>query len=179
MRWIVIVFAAMAALTLGGCSGAGSLSDLRQFVKNADKLPHGKIPPLPEVQPYQPFQYTAFDIPNPFEPRQIKTPKTAGSKLKPDFNRRREPLEAYALESLKMVGTLERDNKMYALVLAPDHNLFYVASGNYIGQDFGRITQITDSEIKLKELVQDSSGDWTRRASALQLIDTNKTVAKK
>lgn len=177
MRWILL--AVMTALMLGGCGGSGSLSDLRQFVKNADKLPHGKIPPLPEVKPYQPFQYTAFDIPNPFEPRKVETPKTAGSKLKPDFNRRRQPLEAYALETLKMVGTLERDNKMYALVLAPDHNLFYVTAGNYIGQNFGRITQITDSEIKLNELVQDSSGDWTKRASALQLLDTNKKVAKK
>jgi type IV pilus assembly protein PilP len=176
MRWIIL--AVIAALMLGGCGGDGSLSDLRQFVKNADKLPHGKIPPLPEVKPYQPFQYTAFNIPDPFKPRKVETPKTAGSKLKPDLNRRREPLEAYSLESLKMVGTLERDKKMYALVLAPDHNLFYVAVGNYIGQNFGHITQITDGEIKLKELVQDGSGDWTARTSALQLIDTKK-VAKK
>jgi type IV pilus assembly protein PilP len=70
-----------------------------------------------------------------------------------------------------MVGTLQQQKAIYALVKAPDNNLFRVKVGNYLGQNFGRITEITESAIKLKELVQDSAGDWTERVSTLTLID--------
>ncbi len=79
----------------------------------------GKLDPLPQMKPYEPFAYNAFDLPDPFKPRKIE-PSKGGSKLAPDFNRRREPLEAYPLESLNMVGTLERGRTTYALVRTPD-----------------------------------------------------------
>ena len=81
-------------------------------MKDSEKLPHGRIPPLPEVKPYEPFTYTAFDLIDPFKPRKIEPPKGAGAGgIAPDLNRRREPLEAYPLESLRMVGTLEQKNR--------------------------------------------------------------------
>lgn len=166
LRRISVVLACVSAL---GCSGEEH-SDLRQFVKESEKLPHGRIPPLPEVKPYEPFTYSAFDLIDPFKPRKIEPPKGAGNgAFAPDLNRRREPLEAYPLESLRMVGTLEQNTQMFALVRAPDNTLFRVRSGNYVGQNFGRIIGISESSVKLKEIVQDSGGNWEEKDQALLL----------
>ncbi len=160
-----------ACLALSACSGEQH-SDLRQFVKDSDNLPRGRIPPLPEVKPYEPFTYSAFNLTDPFRPRKIEPPRTAGAGgIQPDFNRRREPLEAYPLENLKMVGTLQQKKDIYALIKTPDSNLFRVKPGNYMGQNFGRITAISESAIKLKEIVQDSGGAWEEKEQALLLQD--------
>lgn len=160
-----------ACLALAACGEPHS--DLRQFVKDSDKLPRGRIPPLPEVKPYEPFTYNAYDLTDPFRPRKIEPSKgTAGAGgVQPDFNRRKEPLESYPLENLRMVGTLQQKKVMHALVRTPDRSLFRVRAGNYMGQNFGRITGITESTITLKEIVQDSSGSWEEREQALQLLD--------
>jgi len=160
----------LGCLALASCGGE-QFSDLRQFVKDSDKLPHGRIPPLPEVKTYEPFVYNAFDITDPFKPRKIEPPKTAKGGLQPDFNRRREPLEAFPLENLKMVGTLQRKKEIYAVVRTPENNLFRVKAGNHMGQNFGRITAISESDIKLKELVQDSNGNWEEKDQSLLLQD--------
>jgi type IV pilus assembly protein PilP len=80
-------------------------------------------------------------------------------------------LEAYPLDNLRMVGTLEQGRGMFALVKTPDSSLYRVTAGNYMGQNFGYITQITDSSVTLKEIVQDGTGDWSERISTLQLVD--------
>jgi type IV pilus assembly protein PilP len=173
MRLRALLLAA-SVLALGGCGGEQHLEDVRQFVKESDKLPRGRIPPLPEVKPYEPFIYEAFDLVDPFRPRKIEPPKPtkiAGGIQPPDPNRRKEPLEAYPLENLKMVGTLQQKTDIYALVKTPDNNLFRVRPGNFMGQNFGRITEISESAIKLKELVQDSTGEWKEEERVLQLLD--------
>lgn len=165
------MIAILACLGLASCGGEQH-SDLRQFVKDADNLPHSPIPPLPDVKPYEPFAYDAYDLVDPFKPRKIEPPKkAAGGGLQPDLSRRREPLEAYPIENLRMVGTLQQGKTNYALVKSPDNNLFRVKPGNYLGQNFGLITAISESTIKLKEIVQDSTGDWAERESTLMLID--------
>ncbi|MFN9973738.1 MAG: pilus assembly protein PilP, partial [Phycisphaerae bacterium] len=111
-------------------------------------------------KPYEPFAYNAYDLTDPFKPRKIEPPKTTvKGGLQPDFNRPREALEAFPLENLKMVGTLQQKGQTFALVRSPDSALFRVKSGNYMGQNFGRIVAITETEIKLKEIVQDSGGN--------------------
>ena len=156
---------------LAACGGE-QYSDLRQFVKDSENLPHGRIPPLPDVKPYEPFTYDAYNLIDPFKPRKIEPPKSAaGGGIQPDLGRRKEPLEAYPLENLRMVGTLQQNKQTYALVKSPDNNLFRVKSGNYLGQNFGLITDISESSIKLKEIVQDSGGDWTERVSTLTLAE--------
>jgi len=174
MRTPIVMLA--ACLALAGCTGEQH-SDLRQFVKDSDNLPRGRIPPLPEAKPYEPFTYNAFDIVDPFKPRKIEPAKaaTGAGGVLPDFNRRREPLESYPLENLKMVGTLQNRKDMYALIKTPDNNLFRVRSGNFLGQNFGRITTITESNIKLKEIVQDSGGSWEEKDQTLQLQDEQET----
>src|SRR5262249_32323194 len=142
------------------------------------KNARGKIDPLPQVRPYEPFAYNAFDLPDPFKPRKIE-PVKGGGKLEPDLNRRKEPLEAYPLESLQMVGTLQRSKSTYALVRTNSKDVYQVRVGNYMGQNFGVITGITDNEVRLKELVQDSAGDWSERTSSLLLDDAELKQGKK
>ena len=164
-----LILAGSCALALTACGGEEH-SDLRQFVKESDKIPVGRIPPLPEVKPYEPFAYNAYDLTDPFKPRKIEPPKTtAKGGLQPDFNRPREALEAFALENLKMVGTLQQKQQVFALVKAPDSSLYRVTAGNYLGQNFGRIVGITETDIKLKEIVQDSGGNWEEKDQALLL----------
>ena len=161
----------LATLALASCGGE-QYSDLRQFVKESDNLPRGRIPPLPDVKPYEPFNYDAYDLVDPFKPRKIEPPKTAaGGGIQPDLTRRKEPLEAYPIENLRMVGTLQQGKTNFALVKSPDNNLVRVKIGNYLGQNFGLITDINESTIKLKEIVQDSGGDWTERISTMTLVE--------
>jgi type IV pilus assembly protein PilP len=159
---------ACAGLLLAGCGGE-SHQDLRAWMAEQGKGVRGRLDPLPQLKPYEPFAYNAFDLPDPFKPRKIE-PTKGGSKLSPDLTRRREPLEGYPLESLSMVGTLAKDKVTYALVRTPERDIYQIKSGNYLGQNFGVVTAITDTEVKLKELVQDGAGDWTERTSALQLL---------
>lgn len=168
VAWISMITVAL----LAGCGGQ-SHQDLRNWMGEQGKGVRGKLDPLPQIKPYEPFAYADFDLPDPFKPRKIEPVKgtEATSKLAPDLNRRKEPLEAYPLENLRMVGTLQQNKQTYALVKSPDNNLFRVKSGNYLGQNFGLITTISESTIKLKEIVQDSGGDWTERVSTLTLAE--------
>ena len=160
---------AISVFALAACSGEEH-SDLRQFVKESDKLPPSRIQPLPKVKPYEPFAYNAYDLTDPFKPRKIEPPKTtAKGGLQPDLNRPKEALEVYPLENLSMVGTLQQKGKVFALIKAPDQGLYRVASGSYLGQNFGRIVGISETDIKLKEIVQDSGGNWEEKDQALQL----------
>ena len=185
MRALLIAAAALVvAGGLAGCDG-GEHSDLRAELDEMTRGLPRKVAPLPQVKPYQPVPYEAFDLPDPFGPQKIElaqqgAPGAAGdNKLKPDLTRPKEPLEAYPLETVKMVGTLSRENRNYALIKA-DTGLYRVRVGNYVGQNFGVITRITDGEIILRELVQDSAGDWTERESTLLLQEAGaKTEARK
>lgn len=156
-------------LLVAGCGGE-SHQDLRAWMQEQAKGARGKLDPLPQVKPYEPFAYNAFDLPDPFKPRKIEPVKSGGT-LAPDLNRRKEPLEAFPLESLQMVGTMARGPSTFALVRTTDKDIYQVRIGNYLGQNFGVIVGISDNEIRLKELVQDGSGDWTERSSTLQLAE--------
>jgi type IV pilus assembly protein PilP len=161
----------LSSVLLAACGG-GEFSDLKEFVEQSGQGLRGHVEPLPQVKAYEPMSYNAFDLPDPFKPRKIEPNRGGGSTLAPDLTRRKEPLEAFPLESLGMVGTLQQGNATLALVRTPERDVYQVRPGNYLGQDYGVVTAVTDSEIRLKELVQDSSGDWTERTSTLQLIQS-------
>ena len=165
------VLAVSATLLLAACS-SGEFSDLKEFVDQSGQGMRGRVEPLPLVIAYEPMSYDAFDLPDPFQPRKIEPDKTAlNSGPAPDLNRRKEALEAYPLESLKMVGTLERARQRWALIKTPDNNLYRVKNGNYMGQNFGVVAMITETSVTLKELIQDTNGSWSERTSTLQLLD--------
>lgn len=166
----LLLYAGIGVL-LAGCGGE-SHQDLRAWMQEQGKGVKGKLDPLPQMRPYEPFAYNAFDLPDPFKPRKIEAVK-GGSKLAPDLNRRKEPLESFPLESLQMVGTLQRGKSTFALVRTTDKDIYQIKIGNYMGQNFGVVVEITDAEIRLKELVQDGAGDWTERSSAIQLAEAD------
>lgn len=170
MRFLIGL--AAAALLVTGCGG-DEFSDLRQFVKESGEGLRGRVEPIPEVKQFEPFAYNAFDLPDPFKARtMVFDSRAAGGGPQPDLNRRKEALEAFPLESLQMVGTLEQRRVNYALIKTPDKNLYRVKIGNYVGQNFGVITAISDSAVTLKEVIQDpSSGSWAERTSSLQLLE--------
>jgi type IV pilus assembly protein PilP len=166
-----LLFSALFLLALAGCGGEQH-SDLRQFVRDSDNMPRGRIPPLPEVKPYEPFEYAAFDLTDPFVVRTITPPKSAKPDPRlPDPNRRKGPLEAFPLENLKMVGSLSQKKEFFALIKTPDNNLYRVKMGDFMGQNFGRVIDISESAVKLKELIQDSGNDWKEEERLLLLQD--------
>jgi type IV pilus assembly protein PilP len=181
-----LLVAAAALVVAGGLAGceSGEHSDLRAELDQMTRDLPRRVAPLPQVKPYQPVPYEAFDLPDPFGPAKIElaqqgAPGAAGdNKLKPDLTRPKEPLEAYPLESVKMVGTLTREQRNFALIKA-DTGLYRVRVGNYVGQNFGVITKITEGEVILRELVQDSAGDWTERESSLLLQEAGASTEKK
>jgi Tfp pilus assembly protein PilP len=166
-----IVLAISLVLLLAAC-GNEEFGDLKAELKDKTKDLRGRIDPLPVVKPYEPVPYKVFDQPDPFGPAKIelvtKSTPGGGGGLKPDLNRPKEPLEAYPLESLKMVGVWQQTKATFALVKA-DTGLYRVKVGNYMGQNFGLVTDITGSKIQLRELIQDAAGDWSERQSTLQL----------
>jgi type IV pilus assembly protein PilP len=155
---------------LASC-GSDGMGDLKQFIADSGKDLRGKVDPLPQVKPYEPVSYNAFELQDPFKPRKLQAKSGKGGGLQPDFNRPREVLESYPLENLKLVGVMEQNRVFHALIKTPDNNLHRVKAGNYAGQNFGMITAISDNEVALSELVQDSAGDWSERKSTLQIVE--------
>jgi type IV pilus assembly protein PilP len=166
-----------AAIVLAGCADA-THEDLRQWMSEQGKGARGNVEPLPQIRPYEPFAYNAFDLPDPFKPRKVETARSH-SKLQPDLNRRKEPLEAFALETLAMVGTLQQGKVTQAVIRTTEKDLYRVRVGNYMGQNYGVIVGINENEIKLKELVQDSAGDWTERNTTLLLAEADQKQEQK
>ena len=169
MKNILVV---LTVLTLFGCA-SDDHNDLREWMKESTKDVKGRIPPLPQVKPYEPVAYDVGNLIDPFKPGKIGAEQKQGGGLRPDMDRQREPLEAYPLESLKYVGVMTKnkktENKKSFAVIQVDGALYQVRTGNYIGQNFGVITHISESDLTLKELVQDAVGDWTERESSLKL----------
>jgi len=175
MRHALIV--AFACLALTGCGSERHLEEVKRFVKESDNLPRGRIDPLPEVKPYEPFEYAAYDLLDPFVPRKAptsQTPKRQANDPRLDPNRRKGPLEAFPLENLKMVGTLQQKKDVFALIKTPDNNLYRVKAGDFMGLNFGRISDINESALKLKELIQDSGNEWKEEERTLMLQDDAK-----
>jgi type IV pilus assembly protein PilP len=173
-----------AALAVSACLLTGLLSacggsnteDLRSYVEKVKAQQHPHIDPLPEFAPYETHLYQASGARDPFTPPANSAPKSkvakAGSNgLAPDLNRPREPLEAEPLDSLRMVGTLERNGHAWALVRMSDSTIHRVKPGNYIGQNYGKITKITESEVDVTEIVPDGLGGWMERQATLALSE--------
>ena len=167
-----------AAMLLAACDGE-QYSDLKAELNEKTKDFRGRVDPLPQVKPYEPVPYTAEAIVDPFRPDRIdvaggpRAPRADAGKMAPDLNRPKEPLEAFPLETIQMLGTISQNRETFALVKAGP-NLYRVRKGNYMGQNFGVITGIDDAQISLKELVQDAGGDWVERSSALQLVEAKR-----
>jgi len=166
-----------AAALLAGCGG-DEYGDLKQDLAAATKDFRGRVDPLPLVKPYEPVPYTGENQIDPFRPERIEVaqagrPSPNANKIAEHEKRIKEPLEAFPLDAIQLLGTITQDKETFGLVKA-GANLYRVKRGNYMGQNFGVIISIDDVAINLRELVQDSGGEWVERNSSLSLVETKK-----
>lgn len=163
----------LAAVVLSACGG--EMDDLREYIDDVKARPGGRIEPLPEIRPTPTFVYTADQdgARSPFVPDtpQARVSESPDAVRGPDPNRPREFLEQFPLDTLRMVGTLEVRGAAYGLIQTADGLIHRVATGNHLGQNYGRITAITDSEIQLVEIISDGLGGYLERPAAVALSD--------
>jgi len=169
---LVLVVGAMPGLV--ACAGGDPMADLRTFVAEVKARPKGGLDPLPEVKPVETFIYVAAERRAPFTAPvagQDSGESGADSGVRPDDTRRKEELEAFPLDSLSMVGTLDKDETRWGLVRNGEGLIYRVQTGNYMGQNHGQITAITDVEIKLTEIVLDGQSGFVEREASVALSE--------
>lgn len=168
-----IAGAAILLTVLTACTDS-RFSDLEDYVRRIKAKPAERIPPLPEFKLYETFAYSAVELRDPFlmfdnEAEMVEAETMVYTGPKPDENRNKETLEQYPLDSLRFVGHLEKDNDRWAIITSPDKLVHRVKSGNFIGQNYGRITTISEVKIDVSELVPNGMGGWIEREAALSL----------
>jgi type IV pilus assembly protein PilP len=162
--------------SLAGC-GESDVQEVRTWMKQIDAQTKVQVPPLAEPKTFIPFAYAHKDDTDPFNPNKLlaelaKMAAAGGTNgLKPDTERRKEFLETFPLDTIKMVGTIEKKGVIYA-VLQVDRTVHQVVVGQHLGQNYGRITSINENTVNLKEIVQDATGDWVERLSKLELQES-------
>ena len=167
-RLLLIGLAVLAA----GC--AQDMSDLEEYALEVKARTSKNIEPIPQPKPYEPFVYEPGDRRDPFLPiLQSREAALAGaggaSAIKPDFNRPKEPLEEFPLDSLRMVGTITMQQRAFALVRAPDSVVHRVSVGDHLGQNYGKITGISETEVVLMEIIPDGLGGYIQRPASVAL----------
>lgn len=163
---LLLCVALLLPLVLTGCGG--DMSDLREYIEEVKARPGGRIEPLPQIKPYESFVYRADELRSPFSPdRPASVAATSGPR--PIANRNKEFLEQFPLDTLSMVGTLEREGKVYGLLQTNDGLVHRVLPGNYVGQNDGRIVGISDASIEVEELLPDGLGTFFKRSASISL----------
>jgi type IV pilus assembly protein PilP len=162
----------LCTLILSGCSEDQQHADLDQKMIDARNRPQGTIEPLPTYPPAERFNYSALALRSPFEPPVMLNgeEKISGNAVAaPDQSRRKEPLELVHYSALSMVGTLSKDNKIWALINDGNGRVHRVRAGNYLGRNFGLITTIGAFEIEIMETVPDGKGEWINRPRTMAM----------
>lgn len=173
--WLVL-----AALALVGCSGEPD-GDLQDWVQAERTSAKPRITPLTEPKQFVPQEYKVGQGGDPFSLNKLtqalrreSARNVAGTSLiAPEHSRRKEELEAFPLDTMTMMGSLDRQGKKTAL-LRVEKLLYQVRAGQYLGQNYGRIVQVTENSIQLRELIQDASGDWVEKMTTLDLQEGKK-----
>jgi len=170
-RLAVLVLAGL----LSACSGDPT-ADLQSYVEEVKSQQKSSIEPLPEFEPFDSFEYAAGELRDPFTPPVFShTPATVAQAtsngVKPDFDRPTEPLEEYPLDSLRMVGTLAQNDESWALILDTDDTIHRVQRGNYMGQNHGKITKVSEFEVELTEIIPDGLGGWMERPASITISE--------
>ena len=174
MRVIRPVLAACAVAALAACGA--EQEELAQWMEQQRREVKPNVTPLTPPKKFTPQAYTSLGGVEPFSAQKLtvalkQEARQPNSLLAAEINRRKEPLEAYPLDSMRMVGSVTKGGRPYAL-LRVDNLLYQVKQGDYLGQNYGKITKISETDVSLREIVQDAAGEWIERASALQLQET-------
>lgn len=175
MRYILLPVLVMLSIVLQGCmGGSADTSDLQRFVDDLQKRPRGRIEPIPVFKPYEYFSYSAAGLRSPFELPVVvdDTFKTnlPESDVRPDFDRPKEHLEQFSLADLVMVGTISgSDDILWALIRDGNGSVVRVREGAYMGQNHGRIINISENRMNLIEIVPNGLGGWVERPKTIAL----------
>ncbi|CAM3509727.1 pilus assembly protein PilP [Polaromonas hydrogenivorans] len=170
----------LGLLSLSGC-GSSDQEELQQWMTVQRNAARPQIAPLHEPIKFTPQTYGQEGSIEPFSKQKLvqalkrdSSQATANAALiTPELSRRKEPLEATPLDTVAMVGSLTKAGKPVALVRV-DNLIYQVRVGNYLGQNYGRITAVTEASVVLREIVQDAAGEWTERPATLQLLEETK-----
>jgi type IV pilus assembly protein PilP len=165
---------------ISACSDTGQVA-LENWISEQKSQIKPKVAPISEPKKFSPQAYSQDGSIEPFSPqkltqalRQEATKATANAALiAPELNRRKEPLENHPLDSMRMVGSLNKAGQLVALIRI-DNLLYQVKTGSYLGQNYGKVTKITETELVLREIVQDAAGEWIERSASLQLQERSK-----
>ncbi|TWO70526.1 pilus assembly protein PilP [Caenimonas sedimenti] len=173
--------AVLFAAAVAGCGG-GDQQEVQAWMNEQRALTKPQVQPIPEPKKFSPQAYTQDAGTEPFSNQKLaqalkKESQQSGSPsaalVAPELARRKEPLEAFPLDAVQMVGSLMKQGQPVALVKV-DNLLYQVRPGNYLGQNYGRITKVGETELVLRELVQDAAGEWIERNATLQLQERSK-----
>ena len=162
---------AVVTLLTVGCSG--EQDELQQWMEQQKREVKPSIQPLSAPKKFNPQPYAAMDGVEPFSTQKLSVAlkqeaRQSNSLLSAEVNRRKEPLEAFPLDSMSMVGSVVKQGRQYAF-LRVDNLLHNVKVGDYLGQNYGKITKISETDVSLREIVQDAAGEWIERPSVIQL----------
>jgi type IV pilus assembly protein PilP len=179
MRTLGILWLGVAAAGLSGCMGSEQ-EDLQRWMAEQRAQVRPSVPPITEPKKFTPQAYTEASAFEPFNMQKLtqalrrdsNQPSTSGL-IAPELARRKEALEAFPLDSMAMVGSMNRNGQPVALVTV-DKLLYQVRVGSYLGLNYGRITRISETELALREIVQDAAGEWIERVATLQLQERSK-----
>jgi type IV pilus assembly protein PilP len=172
-RWL----SAVSVCSLLAACGSDDLDEVRTFVREAHSDKKPKVEALPEIKTQEVFAYGAANLVDPFASFNLKPSSSAKGGAAgagaggPDPNRRKEPLEDFPLDSLKMVGTLARGKQAWAIIQAPDGSVHRAKTGDHVGQNSGLVTKVTEEKVDLIELIQGPLGDWIEREATLTLLE--------
>ena len=174
----VLTLLTIDTLVLQGCLWVEDTNDLRAFVAESQSRPVGQIPPLPEFKPYQAFVYEGSSLRNPFAPLviQVMLEEDMVSDIYPDFNRPRDYLESYALDNLRMVGSITSPinaDQFFALVRDPTGEVHQVVLGDFLGLDHGQVIGLDERRIEISEIISNGRGGWMKRPRTIALPESN------
>lgn len=163
----------LAVLLLSGC-GDSDVREVRTWMEETKAKTRPAVKPLPEPKEFVPFAYNQGAAVDPFNPEKLAGPgamPAEPSARQPDLNRPREALESYPLDTMRMVGMMQKDGVGFALVQI-DRSVYRVRAGQRLGQNFGQVARVTPASVEIRELVQDAGGDWVERISKLELQES-------
>jgi len=176
MRHYLQICCAVFLTCLTGC-GNDDFSDLNQYLSKVKAEPKGAIKPLPEIKIVESFVFNPEGMRDPFKPLVVPEQKdeaaeqSTGGGIKPDTTRRKEDLETFPLEILKMVGTVVMKSNLWGLVKGDDGTIHRVQAGNHMGKNYGKIIRISTDKIELMEIVPDKPGSWREQQTSLALTE--------
>lgn len=170
----------MAGALLVGCEG--DTQELKSWMEQQRREVKPNVPPLGPPKKFDPVPYASTGAVDPFSSQKLSVAlkleaKSSNSIFSSEFNRRREPLEAYPLDSMAMVGSINKGSVPFAL-LRVDGLLYQIKPGSYLGQNYGRVMRITETEVALREIVQDAVGEWIERPATLHLQERAQEKAR-